>query len=380
MTSPFQYQGPSTRIVFGDRTAAQLGTAAAELGISRAFVVADPFIARSPAGQAARDSLAAAGIAVELFDEVIPDPTDVSVETAAARYNAADANGIVALGGGSAMDTAKAVGVLAAAGSERIAPFYFGGSARPSGMPPLICVPTTAGTGSEATYVAIVTDSATGRKMLVRHPSLSPSVALVDPLLSATMPPALTAATGFDALAHALEAVTSTLANPISDGLALDAIPRVVNYLPRAVEDGGDLEARRELAYAATVAGMAFLSGRVHLGHAVGHSVGAAYHVPHGLACIVCMPAIMELLGPVCSRELDRVAQLLDLSDGTRVPPLIEDLMRRCRVPRLGALIRGDSSAIPALVEHVLGEDRLIGLSRRRPSEAEWAMLFERSM
>jgi alcohol dehydrogenase len=366
--------------VFGDGVAGQLGGLAAELGIRRAFVVADPFIAKSAAGRDIVDSLAASGVAVELFDNVIPDPTDISIEAAAMHYHRAGTDGIIALGGGSAMDTAKAVGVLVAAGAEAIAPFYFGASSTPVGMPPLICVPTTAGTGSEVTYVAIVTDSVTQRKMLVRHPSLSPTVALVDPHLSATMPPRLTAATGVDALAHALEALTSTLANPISDNLALDAIPRVVTYLPRAIARGTDTEARRELAYAATIAGMAFLSGRVHLGHAVGHSLGAVYHVPHGLACIVCMPGILELLVEACAHELNRVALVLGLAGREDVPRAVEDLMRRCDVPRLGALIGHNADVIPQLVEHVQGESRLIGLSRRRPSDAEWTEIFARSM
>jgi alcohol dehydrogenase len=375
----FQYQGPATRIIFGEGSAERLGKVAQELGMRRALFVTDPVLAQSPAACAAFGSLESAGLEVELFSDVVLDPTDLSVEAAAARYREVGADGIVALGGGSAMDTAKALGVLAAAGAERIAPFYFGGSATPAGLPPLICLPTTSGTGSEVTYIAIVTDSATERKLLVRHPSIAPSVAIVDPALCATMPPGLTAATGFDALSHALEAMTSTMSNPISDAHALDAIPRIARHLPRAVADGSDAEARRELAYASTVAGLAFLSGRLHLGHAVGHSLGAAYHLPHGLACIICMPAILEFIAEPCAVELDRIGHALDVG-AREVPALVESLMRACKLSRLGEAIRSDVSAVPALVDHVLGEDRLIGLSRRTPSREDWAQIFARSM
>jgi alcohol dehydrogenase len=381
MLNQFHYQGPATRIVFGDGVAARLGKEASALGMRRALVVTDAALAASSACQAALAALAAADVACEVWADVVLDPTDTSVEAAAAYYRAVDADGLVALGGGSAMDTAKALGVLIAADAQEIAPFYFGGSAMPRGMPPLICLPTTAGTGSEVTFVAIVSDSANGhRKMLVRHPSLAPTVALVDPLLSATMPPNLTASTGLDALSHALEALTATMASPLSDMLALDAIPRVATYLPRAVAEGADVEARRQMSYAATIAGMAFLSGRVHLGHAVGHSLGAAYHLPHGLACIVCMPALLRFIAPSCSEQMDQVARVLGLPDGTRVPDAVADVMERCRVPRLGVLINGGHEAIPALVAHVQGEDRLIGLSRRKPSADDWATIFAESL
>jgi alcohol dehydrogenase class IV len=376
----FQFQVSGTNIIFGAGAAAKLGAQAAALGVRRAFLVADPFVAQQPAGAAAQASLRAAGVEPLLYTDVVPDPDAPSVARAAAAYRAAGADGLVALGGGSAMDTAKALGVLATAGVEHIAPFYFGGSATPRGIPPLICLPTTAGTGAEVTFVAIVTEPETGRKMLVRHPSMAPAVALVDPLLSASMPPALTAATGMDALAHALEAITSTMASPLSDALALDAIPRIVESLPCAVADGADAEARAQMAYAATAAGLAFLSGRVHLGHAVGHAIGGAFHMPHGLACIVCMPAILGLLAEACAAELARIAPALGAPDAAGVPGALEALMRRCGVPRLRAALGAHRPSIDDLVGLVQGEERLIRLSRHAPTAAEWAQVFERSM
>jgi alcohol dehydrogenase class IV len=164
-------------------------------------------------------------------------------------------------------------------------------------MLPLIAVPTTAGTGSEVTFVAIVTEPTTQRKLLVRHPVIAPHVALVDPDLAATLPPKLTMATGMDALAHALESMTSTMASPISDALAMQAIAVIVTSLPRLILAGHNPTDRAAMSQAATVAGLAFLSGRVHLGHAVGHSLGGVYHLPHGTACIVMMPQIIAAGG-----------------------------------------------------------------------------------
>lgn len=380
MIDNFQYQGSSTNVVFGSGVAAQVGRHAKRLGIHRAFVVTDPAMAQTPARHAAVDALVAAGVEVTLFTDVVLDPTDFSVEQAAVRYRASGADGVIALGGGSAMDTAKALGVLVAANATQIAPFYFGGGATPVGIPPLICIPTTAGTGSEVTFVAIVTEADSQRKMLVRHPLIAPTVALVDPLLSATMPPALTAYTGMDALSHALEALTSTLAGPLSDALAYDAIPRIIKALPCAVVNGADQEARAEMSYAALVAGMAFLSGRVHLGHAIGHSLGTVYHVPHGLACIVCMPAILELLRDECAVQLERIAPAFGVETGADVPKALEDVMQRCEIPRLSTAIGLDSRVIPDLVELVQGESRLIALSRRQPTDEEWEQVFAKSM
>lgn len=374
----FQFQASSTRILFGAGVAQQLGDQAVQLGIQHAFLITDPVLAQLAPVRSAVESLIAAGISVELFADVVPDPTDASIEHAAACYRASGAHGLVAVGGGSAMDTAKAVGMLAQAGAERIAPFYFGGSAVPAGLPPLICVPTTAGTGSEVTFVAIVTESGTQRKLLVRHPSIAPHLAIIDPLLTVSLPKSLTLATGMDALAHALEAGTSKLSSPISDLLAFDAIPRIVAALPRVLATPDDLEARSAMSYAALTAGMAFLSGRVHLGHAVGHALGGAYHLPHGLVCIVCMPAILRVLAPHCPTETTRIAALLGANDGDAAAAL-ERLMQTCGTPRLSKLPGAGSASTDELIALVQGEQRLIGLSRYAPTEAEWARMIAES-
>lgn len=379
MIEPFQYEAPPTRIQFGAGVAASLGTQALSLGMQRVMLVCDAALAQSEPCRSAVATLEEAGIGVLLYTDVVLDPNDASVERAAAHYRDSGADGIVALGGGSAMDTAKALGVLISAGAEQIAPFYLGaGDRTPHGIPPLICMPTTAGTGSEVTPIAVVTESGSNRKMVVRHPSIAPAVALVDPLLTLTMPPKLTAATGMDALSHVVESITSKLANPPSTALALDVIPRIVEALPRAVADGGDIEARTAMSYAATAAGLAFVSARLHLGHAVGHSLGTAYHLPHGLACIVCMPAIMAFLAPALPTQIAQIAGAFGVA-AADLPEALDDLMRRCGIPRLGAALGSEPVAIPSLIELVSGEERLINLSPRRPTVDDWQTIFSQS-
>jgi alcohol dehydrogenase class IV len=371
----FQFQISSTRVVFGLGCAAQVGTHAKNLGIRRALLVTDNFMSTQPAFRGLREALEAVGIASEVFDQVELDPGAASIEHAANVYRSGAADGIVALGGGSAMDTAKGLGVLVSANAAKIAPFYFGGTATPVGIPPLICMPTTAGTGSEITFVAIVSEPETQRKLLVRHPSIAPTIALIDPMLSATMPAALTASTAVDALAHALEALTSTMASPLSDILAHDAIPRILANLPLALSTPTDLAARSALSYAALAAGYAFLSGRVHLGHAVGHALGGAYHVPHGLACIVCMPAILDLL----QQHAPAITAKLGTALGNAPGQALQSWLSDCQVPRLGQLLAPAHPSIDELVAVVGGEQRLIGLSHYAPTAAEWAAMFEQS-
>ncbi len=372
--TPFTLHSP-TPVEFGVGVAAQLGARAAALGIRHALLVTDRGLVDSPACAAACAALRAAGVAVTVYADVMPDPSAASVTAAAAAYRAALADGLVALGGGSAMDTAKALGVLAVAGDDDIVPYTFGGSRRVAGIPPLICLPTTAGTGAEVTFVAIVTHEQ--QKKLLRDPQLAPALALVDPTLTLSMPPQLTAATGMDALAHSIEALTSTMANPICDALALDAVRRIAIWLPRAVEQGDDLVARTQLSLAALSAGMAFLSARVHLGHAVGHSLGTHFKLAHGFACTMCLPAILRYLQPSCSAQLAQIAQALGVADAAEG---VAQLMAQSHAPNLGAALAVGSDDIPRLVEIVLTEQRLINLSRRQPNAPAWAEIFAESL
>lgn len=367
----FVLQTP-TPIEFGWGVAAHVGQRASALGISHALIVTDSALADSQAYRNTCRALEQAGVAVSSFTDVVLDPTSASVTAAVAAYRAADANGIVALGGGSAMDTAKALGVLAIAGDDDITPFFFGGPKAIPGIPPLICLPTTAGTGAEVTFVSVITDAM--QKKILRDLRIAPNLALVDPELTLTMPPRLTAATGLDALSHALEALTSRLASPPSDALALDALERIVRWLPQAVTHGDDVTAREQLALAATLAGMAFMNGRVHLGHAVGHALGTHYKLAHGFACAVCLPAITNFLRPAAAPALARAATAL----GGDPAIVVRELLAQVGAPRLPEAV-GGTIDVTHLVEIVEAEDRLIGLSLARPTRADWAAMFAAS-
>jgi alcohol dehydrogenase len=361
-----------TAVEFGAGVAANLGARAAALGVRHALLVTDPGLAGAQACHDARRSLEAAGVAATLYPDVVPDPTAASVAHGAAAFRASGADGLVALGGGSAMDSAKALGVLAMAGGEQIAPFFLGGAPIP-GMPPLICLPTTAGTGSEVTWVAVVTHEL--EKRVLRDPKLAPALALVDPLLTLSMPPALTVSTGLDALAHALESLSSGFPNPYSDALALDAAARVARWLPRAAAHGDDLAARTELALAATLAGLAFLNARLHLGHAVGHSLGTHFKLSHGLACALCLPAILEFLAPARAEPLARAAAAMG---GDTAAGATAALMRELGVPGVAAAT--GTRDLARLVAIVMAEERLIANSPRRPSRADWEQMIGASL
>jgi len=367
-----------TRITIGAGAAAAVGEHARALGMRHAMLVTDPHVAAHAATAAARAALTACGIATTCYADVVPDPSDASVNAAAQCYRQSSADGIIALGGGSSIDTAKAVGVLAHAAAPSIDAFYLGAGRAPSGRPPLICLPTTAGTGSEVTEVAVVTDTALNRKMVVRHPTVAPDVALIDPSLCQTMPPRLTAATGSDALAHAIEALTSSMANPISDALALAAVQQVVTALPLAYRDGTDLAARTAMSTAATLAGLAFNHARLHLGHAVGHALGTAWHLPHGIGCVVCLPAIVDFLTPACPGAVASIAATC----GTTVaelPATLTRLIRSVGIAGLGTWLAPAKSTGEVLVSLIAQETRLIALSPRQPTLADWAAIVHAS-
>lgn len=371
-----QTQLSSTRIIFGAGVVATVGNEARNLGMQTVLLLIDPFLAQTPAGHAIAAALSAAGLNVVQSTAVEPDPGEAAISAGAAHAKAHGIDGIVAVGGGSAIDTAKAIGLLRYHDTDQIAPFYFGGGTIPAGMLPLIAVPTTAGTGSEVTFVAIVTEPTTQRKLLIRHPVIAPHVALVDPDLTATLPATLTMATGMDALAHALEAMTSTMASPISDALAMQAIPVIVESLPRLIIDGHNPGDRAAMSQAATVAGLAFLSGRVHLGHAVGHSLGGVYHLPHGTACIVMIPQIMALVAPARPAAIARIAPAFGCT-AAEFPAVLAAFLHRCGVPRLGALLAPHTPTVDELITLFAGENRLIGLAPTPPSHAQWHQMIE---
>lgn len=328
-------------IIAGAGASAELPEQARRLGARRALLVTDRFLEAGglPARLAA--ALGAAGVDARIFAEVQPDPTDRNVADGLAALREHEADLVVAVGGGSPIDAAKAIAVMAAnPGPLRR---YKGYHQIPRAGVPLIAVPTTAGTGSEATRVAVITDSERAEKMMILDRHLVPAVALVDYELSMSMPPALTAHVGVDTLTHGIEAYVSRKAGPLTDAIALSCVALCARHLERAFEHGADRAARAGMALAACQGGMAFANSSVCLVHGMSRPIGAVFHLPHGLSNAVLLPAVtrFSLAGaPARYAEVARTMGLAGPGDsdeaaGAALAAGLEGLNARLGVPRL---------------------------------------------
>jgi alcohol dehydrogenase class IV len=267
----------------------QLSATLSELGVHSPLLVTDPFMVQQGYSQRLEQQLLDAGIAYGRFDQCVPDPTTDSLDAALEVLRCGKFDGVVALGGGSSMDTAKAVAVMA----TRQGPMsrYKVPNTIDSGLP-VVAVPTTAGTGSEVTGVSIITDTESQEKMLCMGLGLMPLAALVDFELTLSMPYRLTADTGIDSLCHALEAYVSRKANPFTDSIALAAMRSIFLNIRTACEQPDNLQAREAMMLAATQGGIAFSNASVTLIHGMSRPIGALYHVPHGLSNAMLLPEI----------------------------------------------------------------------------------------
>lgn len=284
-----QFNVPAT-VLTGAGASRELVPQCLRLGVQRIFFVTDPFLEASGiAGGHVRD-LEKAGIAVSLFSGVQPDPTDANVRDGLHRYREHRCDAIVALGGGSPIDAAKMIAILAT-NPEPLSQ-YQGYHKVPRAGAPLIAIPTTAGTGSEVTKVAVITDTARDVKMMMSDRHLLPVVALVDYELTLTMPPALTAHVGVDTLTHGIEAFVSSKATALTDPLALACIRLVAVHLETAWREPSNRAAREGMMLAATLGGMAFTNSSVGLVHGMSRPIGAVFHVPHGLSNAVLLPTV----------------------------------------------------------------------------------------
>jgi alcohol dehydrogenase len=281
-----------TKIIFGSGKMAELGQEARAFASDRVLIVADPGIVAAGLSDKAIGALGEAGLESKVFVGISANPRDEECCAAAAAAIDFGAQVIIGLGGGSALDAAKAAAALVTNGGRvkdwedprRLA----------SDPLPLIAVPTTAGTGSEVTWVAVITDEEHHYKMTLLDQRIAPEVAVLDPDLTLSLPPGITAATGMDALVHAIEAYTCKASNPISDALALRAVALVAGALPVAVKDGSNREARSDMLLASLLAGLAFGNADVGAVHCLGESLGGLYDTPHGVACAVFLPYVLE--------------------------------------------------------------------------------------
>ena len=350
-----------TRVRFGAGELRALAEEALALRIRRPLLVTDSFLVGTTQLRGAVEDCRAAGVAVEVWDGVVPNPTDTSVHEGWARYRSAGCDGLIGYGGGSSIDTAKAIGVLASSGGEDIQAYFLPEPTVIAPLPPLIAVPTTAGTGSEVTWVSIVTSSDTGRKAVIRDSALFPVVSLVDPALTYSMPQDLTRYTGLDAFSHAVETYTSRLRAPFSELLAFRSMELIVEALPRAVRDGTDNQARDRMSLAATMAGTAFTNSMLHTGHHISHILTYRYHLSHGLACILTIPAMLAYLRPVLGAKVARLAQLFGAPHETRQDEAevwavegVRQFIAEVGVPPVEVVSGATAAAIPALVAEIV--------------------------
>jgi alcohol dehydrogenase class IV len=304
---------------FGPGTIGALPAVVRGTGGRAVAVVTDAALARTPVVAAATAALAADGLAAAVFTGVHANPTTEDIAAGAGEV-AALADGttvtVVAVGGGSVIDAAKGI-ALAAVNPERGRALDYRGTFARAALP-LVAVPTTAGTGAETNAFGVVTDVAAGRKFYVGHASTRPAAAILDPDLTLGLPPAGTAATGMDALTHALESYLSRRANPWADGIALQVVRMVAAYLPRAVADGTDREARSQMLLAAHLAGAAMASTGLGVCHAIGHSLGSRFGIAHGAALSVVLPQVLDFNLAACTGRLADVAFALGAGDTAR--------------------------------------------------------------
>lgn len=293
-------------MMVGPGSSARLGQAINDFGHTRILVVTDPVVSRLGLMAPLLQALKAGGTDYVVFDEITPDAPMALIVKGVAVFKKSGCDAIVAFGGGSAMDAAKAIG-LAAANHKHPAQLvgYFKGRRAPA---PIYAVPTTAGTGSEVTVAAVISDPETNRKLVIADTRIVPRMAALDPTLMVGLPPEVTAATGMDALTHAIEAYIGHWGTPFTDRMALSAVSMIFDALPVVHVNGGDLAAREKMALASNYAGQAFTRANVGYVHAIAHQLGGLYHTPHGLANAIVLPYVLRFLSPAIGPKLATLA------------------------------------------------------------------------
>lgn len=307
-----------TAMRFGAGRISEIAEACAAAGITKPLLVTDKGLADMDITTRTLDLLEAAGLGRAMFSDVDPNPNEKNVADGLKIYRDGGFDGVVAFGGGSGLDLGKTLAFMA--GQTRpLWDFEDVGDwwtrADPDGIHPIVAVPTTAGTGSEVGRAGVITNSETHEKKIIFHPKMLPAVVICDPELTVGMPKFITAGTGLDAFAHCVEAFCSPHYHPMSQGMALEGMRLVKDYLPRAYADGSDLEARAHMMSAAAMGATAFQKGLGAI-HALSHPIGAHHHTHHGTTNAVCMPAVLQFNRPKAEGVLTQAAAYLGIDGG----------------------------------------------------------------
>lgn len=371
-------------VVSGRDARTLVGRSALNLGARRVLLVSDPGVAAAGWTEAARRSLAEAGVEVELFGEVTPNPRVAEVTAGATRYRESGANAIVVVGGGSPVDCAKGIAIVTANGGT--ISDYAGFDRVPLPIPPLICVPTTAGAGADLSQFAIVSDLERRVKFAVVSKAIVPDVSLIDPLPLTTQPPEVTAAAGGDALSHAVEALASTAASDLTTLLALEGARLLAESVPRALAAPADLDARAATMIGCFYAGVAFSNASLGAVHALAHGLGGAYDMAHGEAVSALLPHVVEFNFPAAPGPYRRLATAL----GLRLPPgdeaaaaelagNLRQIISSCGLRRGLAALGAKRGDLGALAERA-AEDPCMATNPRCPSPREVVRLYEKAL
>ena len=333
-----------TKMIVGPGRIGELAEACRSLGMKAPLLITDPGIAGLPMVAAAIAANEAAGLPTGLFSDIKGNPVGRNVEDGVRAYRDGGHDGIIAFGGGSALDAAKAVALMV--GQDRpIWDFEDVGDnwtrVKPAGLAPVVAVPTTAGTGSEVGRASVITNEQTHEKKIIFHPTMLPAVVISDAELTVGLPAPITAATGIDALVHCFEAYCAPGYHPMADGIALEGMRLVKVFLPRAYRQGGDIEARGQMLVAASMGATAFQKGLGGV-HSIAHAVGAMYDTHHGLTNAVLLPYVMQFNRPAIEDRMDRLCRVLGLagSDYGAVLDWVLEFRKQLGIPETLAEIK----------------------------------------
>jgi alcohol dehydrogenase len=381
LLNSFSFELP-TRIEYGVGATGKLAESVKELESQKVLIVTDKGVEACGLLTALTDQLAAARLEFDIFSDVEPNPKDRNVTAGAQKAQSLQADCLVAVGGGSPIDCAKSIAVLATHGGN--IRDYEGRDKISGKVLPLIAIPTTAGTGSEVTFSSVITDTAEGFKFTVKHSTLAPRIALLDPQMTLTMPPGLTAATGMDALTHAIEGYTANVSEPLADAVALYAIELVAKYLKAAVLEGSNVEARAGMLVGSLLAGIAFSHSDVGSVHCIAEALGGKYDTAHGVCNAVILPAVMEYNMDYCMERYARIALAMGIrSDSTeegarRVVDAVKQLAVDVNLPSFASFgVKPEDVEELAVKSFVNGSN----VDNPRPMNKEdYIILFQRMM
>lgn len=348
---------------------------------TKALIVTGKTVCKLEGFQKLTDLLSQHGIGYQVFNGITGEPDDRMIQSGVEAYQENHCDFLIAMGGGSPIDSMKAIAVWATTG-KNICEYF--GKVITDPFPKMVAIPTTAGTGSEATQFTVITDTKTDVKMLLKGRSLLPDLAVIDPVLGVTSPKTVTAFTALDALTHAVESYTSRLAQPLTDSISASAVKRIFQFLVRAYKDGTDLEARSELSIAALEAGIAINNASVTIVHGMSRPIGALFHVPHGLSNAMLLPDCMQF---ACDAAYDRFASLArvigvaspeteDQTAASRFVEALREICRQCNIPTL-AEYGIDPKAFEASMDKMAEDALLSGSPANTRKEVTKADILE---